>query len=366
MASLPHFKLMIPGPGAIDDDIIDVMGRPIAAHYGPDWARLYWETVRLMQQVFVTNADVLFLFSSGQGAIEAAIGSLFAPGEQVIIVHNGFFGQRLLMLTEALGLQAVLVTADWGQPIEPTAVRETLIANPRIKGLLAVHHDTSTGLLNPIQDFGKLAREFDIPFVVDAVASAGGDPLYVDDWGIDICVTAGNKALGAPVGLAALSVSDRAWAIMDSKQKTAVGWYLNLKTWRSAMQEQGDWHPTPVTLSSHNLEALHLALTKIGDEGLGNRWRRFKETADWFRAAMKERGFTFLVEGERASSVITAVYYPENINKETFVADLRDQYQIQISTGIADLSDQIFRIGHLGSAEENIKAFLAALDDYLS
>ncbi len=356
---------MIPGPGEIDDDIMSVMGRPIAAHYGPDFAKLYWETIGLMQRVFGTTADTLFLFSSGQGAVEAAIGSLFAPDEQVLIINNGFFGERLQLLAQALGLRAVPVTAEWGHAVSQPAIRETLTANPDIKGILAVHHETSTGMLNPVQDFGTTAREFDLPLVVDAVASVGGDPLCVDDWGIDICVTAGNKCLGAPVGLAALSVSDRAWAIMDQKPKTAAGWYLNLKTWRSATDEQRNWHPTPVTISSQTLEALHLALTKLCDEGLENRWRRYKETAEWFRSAMKQRGFTFFVKGEEASSVISVLNCPAKVDSAHFVTTLRDEHQIQISYGIGYLRNQIFRVGHLGNARENIKAFLAAVDAYL-
>jgi alanine-glyoxylate transaminase/serine-glyoxylate transaminase/serine-pyruvate transaminase len=366
MANLPDYKLMIPGPAELDDEVVAVMGQQIHAHYGPAWVQLYRETIAFMQQAFGTTADVLFLLSSGSGAMEAAVGSLFAPGEQVLIVSNGFFGERLTTITQALEIEVVLATADWGQPINPQKVREMLVQNPDIKGVLAVHHETSTGILNPIQALGDLAREFDVPLVVDAIASLGGDPLLVDEWGIDICVTAGNKCLGAPVGFAPIAVSTRAWQIMDSKVKTAVGWYLNLKTWRKYMQEWGDWHPTPVTVGSHNLQALHVALRKLHEEGLENRWRRYKETAEWFRAAMKERGFTLLVEGEQASSVITAVNRLPNMDVTEFITYLREQHNIQISGGLGELSGQIMRIGHMGHAQENIVAFLAAADNFIA
>ena len=365
MANLPDYKLMIPGPAEMDDEVIAVMGQQISAHYGPAWVELYRETIALMQQAFGTTADVLLLLSSGSGAMEAAVGSLFAPGEQVLIVNNGFFGQRLTTITQAVGIEVVLATADWGQAINPQKVREILAQNPEIKGILAVHHETSTGILNPIQALGEIAREFDVPLVVDAIASLGGDPLLVDEWGIDICVTAGNKCLGAPVGFAPVAVSDRACEIMDGKAKTAAGWYLNLKTWRRYMREWGDWHPTPVTVGSHNLQALYVALTKLHEEGLENRWRRYRETAGWFRAAMKERGFTLLVEGEQASSVITAVNRLPGMDITDFMNYLRDQHHIQISGGLGELSGQIMRIGHMGHARENIVAFLAAVDKFL-
>lgn len=366
MANLPDYRLMIPGPAEMDDEVVAVMGQQIHAHYGPDWVQLYRETIELMQQAFATTADVLFLLSSGSGAMEAAVGSLFTPGERVLIVSNGFFGQRLTTITQALDIEVILATAPWGQAINPQEVRAILERNPDIKGILAVHHETSTGILNPIQALGDLAQDFDIPLVVDAIASLAGDPLLVDTWGIDICVTAGNKCLGAPVGFAPMAVSDRAWQIMDSKAKTAVGWYLNLKTWRKYMQEWGHWHPTPVTVGSHNLQALHVALTKLNQEGLENRWQRYRETAAWFRAAMKERGFTLLVEGEQASSVITAVNGLPGMDIAAFITYLRDQHHIQISGGLGELSGQIMRIGHMGHAHDNIVAFLAAVDAYLA
>jgi alanine-glyoxylate transaminase/serine-glyoxylate transaminase/serine-pyruvate transaminase len=338
------------------------MGRPIAAHYGPDWAKLYRETATMMQYAFGTTGDVLFLFCSGGGAVEAAIGSLFAPGEEVLIVNNGFFGQRLMMIAEALGLVGVPVTAAWGRPVDLTAVRQTLTNNKAIKGILSVHHDTGTGRLNPVAELGAIAREFDIPLMVDAVASTGGDPLLVDEWGIDVCVTAGNKCLGAPVGLAPIAVSPRAWAVMEQKEKTAVGWYLNLRTWRKAVQEGGDWHPSPVTVSSHTMLGLHVALHKLCEEGLEERWRRYKETAEWFRGAIKERGWELFVEGNDASSVITAVQCPADINAVDFINTLREEYQIQISNGLGELRDKVLRIGHMGDARNNIIALLAALD----
>ena len=365
MANLPDYRLMIPGPAELDDEVIAVMGQQIHAHYGPDWVALYRETIALMQQALGTTADVLLLLCSGSGAMEAAVGSLFAPGEQVLIVNNGFFGQRLTIITQAVGIEVVPAPADWGQAINPQEVRELLVQYPDIKGILAVHHETSTGILNPIQALGEIAREFDVPLVVDAIASLGGDPLLMDEWGVDVCVTAGNKCLGAPVGFAPVAVSDRACKVMDGKAKTAAGWYLNLKTWRRYMREWGEWHPTPVTVGSHNLQALHVALMKLHEEGMVNRWRRYRETAEWFRAAMKERGFGLLVEGEQASSVITAVKRLPGMDVSEFITYLRDEHQIQISGGLGELSGQIMRIGHMGQARENIAAFLTAVDKFL-
>ena len=365
MVHLPEYILMIPGPAGMDDDIVSVMGRPIAAHYGPDWAALFQETTEMMKKVFVTeSADLVFLSCSGGGAVEAAVASLFSPGERILVVNNGLFGDRFIMLAETLGLRALSVVGAWGQPIDPQLVREALVNQPDIKGILTVHHETSTGVLNPIEAIGALGREFDVPVIVDAVASLGGDPFYMDAWGIDICVTAANKCIAAPVGVAPVAVSQRACKIMDSKEKTAAGWYLNLKTWRTAIQRDGGWHPTPVTVSSQNFQALNVALHKLLEEGLENRWRHYRQTADRFRAAMKERDFELMVEGDKASSAITAVKRLPNMDVAHFVTFLREQFQIQISTGLGHLRHDTFRVGHIGTASEYIVPFLQAVDTY--
>ena len=365
MVSLSDYRLMIPGPAGMDDEIVGVMGRPIAAHYGPDWAALFHETADLMKQTFVTKtADLVFLFCSGGGAVEASIASLFAPGEKVLVVNNGLFGDRFVMFAETLGLQHVSVKAEWGEPIDPEVVREALVTHPDIKGILAVQHETSTGVLNPIQAIGVLGQEFDVPVVVDAVASLAGDPFYMDEWGIDVCVTAANKCIAAPVGIAPVAISQRACAIMDSKEKTAAGWYLNLKTWRHAVKRDGGWHPTPVTMSSQNFQALNVALHKLLEEGLEERWRRYRATAAWFRAAMKEREFELVVEGDNASSAITAVRRLPDMDVAHFVNFLREQFQIQISGGLGKLHNETFRVGHIGTAVQHIVPFLQAVDAY--
>jgi alanine-glyoxylate transaminase/serine-glyoxylate transaminase/serine-pyruvate transaminase len=358
---------MIPGPVEMDDDLMAVMGRQTAAHYGPGWVNLYRETVDLMQQAFVTTeAEVLFLFSSGTGGLEAAIGSLFARGERVLIVNNGFFGQRLANITQALGIGVVMVTAVWGQPINPQAVRDALNKNPDVQGILVVHHETSTGVLNPIQELGAVAREFDVSFVVDAIASLGGDRLLMDEWGIDICITATNKCLAGPVGLSPIAIHPRAWAVMDGKARTAAGWYLNLKTWRKYVREWGDWHPSPVTMSSQSMTALNLALTKLLAEGMAQRWACFAETAAHFRQAMKERGFRPFVEGEHVSSVITAVNRLPDMDITHFIQYLAEHHHIQISGGLGELHKQVFRVGHMGKARDNMGAFLQGVDAYLA
>lgn len=341
---------MIPGPVEVDESVLAEMGAPVAVHYGPEWTAFYKDTVGLMQQVFRTEGDVFLLVSSGTGGIEAAISSLLAPGEAVLVVVNGFFGERLATIAHLRGLEVVTVSSPWGEPIAPEAVRAVLDKDDGIAGLIAVHHETSTGVLNPLAALGALARQFDVPFIVDAVSSLGGEELAMDDWGIDICVTASQKCLEAPPGLAPVAVSQRAWEVMDRKGDSPAGFYLNLRIWRQYAEEWGDWHPFPVTMATSNVRALRAALDSLLAEGLTQRIVRYRDTAQFLRAGLRELGFSLFVDGEAASSTITAVRRLPGMNVADLVTFLRDKRGIRIAGGLGTLKDEIFRVGHMGRA----------------
>lgn len=360
-------KLMIPGPVEVDDDVLGAMGAPVAVHYGPKGTALYNETTSQLKQVFRTEGDVFILVSSGSGGVEAAVASLFAPGELVAIVVNGFFGERLASIAELRGLQVVRVVAPWGEPVDPAQVRTTLSQHRQIAGLLAVSVETSTGVLNPLQSLGALAQEFNVPFAVDAVSSLGGEELAMDEWGIDVCVTASQKCLEAPPGLAPVAVSRRAWEIMDRKDNPYVGWYLNLKIWRQYAQEWGAWHPFPITMATSNVRALHVSLGKLLAEGLERRIARYHQAAQFFRAGLGPLGFSLFVEGAAATSVLTAVRRLPGLNVAELVTFLNDRYNIHIAGGLGATRGEIFRVGHMGQAcsPESISLLLEALNEFL-
>lgn len=360
-------KLMIPGPVGVDDDVLEVMGAPVAVHYGAEWTALYNETTSRLKQVFRTSGDVFILVSSGSGGIEAAVASLFSPGELVAIVVNGFFGERLASIAQLRGLQVVRVVAAWGEPVDPAQVRAALSQDRKIAGLLAVSVETSTGVLNPVERLGALAREYDVPFVVDAVSSLGGEELAMDEWGIDVCVTASQKCLEAPPGLAPVAVSRRAWAIMDRKDNPYAGWYLNLKIWRQYVQEWGSWHPSPITMATSNVRALHVSVGKLLAEGLERRIEHYQEAAQFFRAGLGPLGFSLFVEGASATSVITAVRRLPGLNVAELVSFLHDRYNIHIAGGLGATRGEIFRVGHMGRAgsHESISLLLEGIRDFL-
>jgi alanine-glyoxylate transaminase/serine-glyoxylate transaminase/serine-pyruvate transaminase len=280
---------------------------------------------------------------------------------------NGFFGQRLATIARYRGIETVTVTAPWGQPISPDDVRAALAKHSSIAGLIVVHHETSTGVLNPVSDLGALAQEFDVPFIVDAVSSLGGEDLAMDDWGIDICVTASQKCLEAPPGLAPVAVSRHAWAVMDRKGHFPAGWYLNLRVWRQYVEDWGDWHPFPVTMATNNVLALRAALDRLEAEGLDRRIARYRDAAPFLRAGLRDLGSQLFVNGEVASSTITAVRRRPGMDVAQLITFLQEKHGIRIAGGLGETRGEIFRVGHMGKAasREYVSLLLEALADYL-
>lgn len=348
--SLRYPRLMIPGPVDVQESVLLAMANGVMPHYGTDWTSLYNETTLALRSVFHTDGDVFLLSGSGMCGLDAAVNSLFSPGEKVLVVNNGFFGGRLLELARAHNLKSVEAVSEWGEPIDPQTVEKLLAEDKTISGMIAVHHETSTGVLNPIQSLGNLARQFGIPLVIDAVSSLGGESLQMDDWGIDICAAASNKCLESVPGVSLVAVSRNGWKVMQGKQNAAPGWYLNLHLWKKYLAEWGNWHPAPVTVATPAIIALNAALEELFKEGLENRIARYKEIALYFRKAIEEMGFQLFVKNEVASSCLSAVCRLANQDVSPMITYLLDEKNIQIAGGLGLTKGEIFRVGHMGKA----------------
>lgn len=365
--SLRYPKLMIPGPVDVQDSVISAMATRVMPHYGADWTRLYTETTQILKTIFHTDGDVFLLVGSGTCGLDAAINSMFASGDKVLIINNGFFGDRLIQLASAHNLRSIEAVADWGKPIDPRVVAQLLNQDPSIAGMIAVHHETSTGILNPIRELASLAHQHAIPFVVDAVSSLGGEELKMDEWGIDICVAASNKSLESVPGVAPVAVGRDAWKYMEKKQFAAPGWYLNLRLWKQYLEEWGNWHPSPVTMATSTVIALNAALEELVKEGLENRIARYKETARYFRQSIGELGFQLFVEGPQASSCISSISRLPNLDVHSLVTFLLEEKNIQIAGGLGRTKGEIFRVGHMGkaSSRDYVDELLEAIQEFM-
>ncbi len=257
-----HLKLFTPGPGDVDEDVLASMATPVIRHYGPEWLEIYHETQGFLKQVFKTTNEIYFVPGAASALMDMAIGSLLATGEKIIVGDNGFFGERLALIARGYGLQTITLNAPAGKPLDPDGLHHLLKQHPDAKVVALVHHETGTTVMNPLRELAGMASKAGKAVVVDAVSSLGGTDVRTDEWGIDICVTTPNKCLEALPGIGFISVSPRAWELVDSHPQVNHGWYLNLKTWRQYATEWGSWHPTPVTLPTNVILALHTSLAE--------------------------------------------------------------------------------------------------------
>ena len=359
-------KLMIPGPVDITEAVRDAMAVPSRPHYGEDWLQLYGETQALARKVFGTQNDLFVMPGPGTMALEAALGSALEPGSKVLVPSNGFFADRLCSLLDGLALVPVCVEAPMGRPVLADAVEDALETQSEVKAMAVVHHETSTGVLNPLRDLARVARDHGLLVVVDAVSSLGGVPLPVDEWDIDFCVTVANKALETPPGVALLSVSERGWDYIDART-TSRGWYLDLKTWHWYAEHWGDWHPTPVTMPTSNINALHHSLCVLLEEGLSARYRAYEGASQAVRNGLEALGFAMLTEARYASPLTTAFKMRPGVDADALKTALQRDYDVMVSGGIGSLKGEILRVGHLGQARRRdyVLSFLWSVEDYL-
>jgi alanine-glyoxylate transaminase/serine-glyoxylate transaminase/serine-pyruvate transaminase len=330
--------------------------------------RIYNQVVEYLRKLYGTRNEMVLITGSGSAGMDAALGSLMRTGEKVLVPNNGFFAHRLAAVAQSYGLNVRTVEVPLGQPLEPEAIRRRLKAEPDIQALALVHLETSTGVLNPLQEIAAVASDFGVPIIVDAVSSLGGVPLLVDEWGIDVCFTVPNKCLAAPAGVVLLSVSQRAWDQIDRKGGRAHGWYLNLRTWRDHAINWASWHyPYPTTLPTSVIVALLASLRRILDIGLDAYYDQHIQAAQTVRARLEQLGFEFFAAEVHASPLITAVCGLPGMDIDDMRRYLVKDWGIMVAGGLEELQGQIFRVSHMGKAasSEYSERFLNGVEAYL-
>ena len=362
---MKRFQLALPGPTEYDPLVLNELVRPNLPHYGEEWLPIYEDIITKLQQVYQTNNQVIVMPSSGSGAIDAVFTSL--GDKRGLILANGTFGQRLLSISSRHLREATVIEAEPGRPFDIDQVESTLKHN-KFDLLAVVHGETSTGMLNHIDLLSELCRKNSILFIVDAVSTLGGVPLNIDEQAIDFCISASQKALGSPPGLAMISISESGWKSM-LPEESIKSWYLNLRTWQRYCEDWGDWHPYPVTLPVHLLFALRKALELIIQEGLTARWRLHQSTAVSVQQQLEQIGIMNLVaEPQYRLPTVTAATLPNELSSQLLQQYLKNNYGILIAGGVGPLRDNIFRIGHMGYSARPwlVNRVVSAVKDFLS
>lgn len=358
--------VLVPGPVPVSPEVLAAMGRPVPVHYGPSFVPFYNGLVERLKQVFGTRSPVYPMGGSGTAGVDAALGTLLGVEKHAAVVVNGSFGERLLAIARSYDPEALEIGVEWGKGADPAAVGAFLETH-RVDVLAVVQSETSTGVLNPIQELAVVARERGVALMVDGVGSVGGAPLCLDDWGIAGCATASQKCLEAPPGLGLVALSEDGWKLADSLKRPAPGFYLNLRTWRKWAQESPDWHPYPVTVATNNLMALDQSLQRVLEEGLEARYGRHRRVMAYLRSALRALDFRLLADDEVASPTVTVAFPPEGIDAAKLMTTLRQEYGMIVGGGLGQLSGKVIRVGHLGpSANEfMMNRVLAAIEAVL-
>ena len=349
-------QLRIPGPTPCPPEALEAMSRQMIPHRGTEFAQLLNSITAKLKQVFQTTGDILLLTASGTGGLEAAIVNTLSPGDKVLSVSNGVFGDRFAAIAEQYGAQVKRLTFEWGQPVDPDAVREALASDTDIKAVLVTHNETSTGITNDLKCISSVVKGLDRLLIVDAISSLSSIDLPVDEWSCDVVVAGSQKGWMIPPGLTMLSVSKEAWNAHAQAKMPRFYWDFT-KAWDYLQKGQTPWTPA-VSLCF----ALDVTLDSILQEGLANVIARHARIGQMTRTGVKSLDLPLFAEESHASNTVTAVGARDRLSIPKLIQILRDEHNVNLAGGQQRLSGKIFRIGHLGLvSEDDIKTVLQAL-----
>lgn len=337
--------IMLPGPTNVPPRVMRAMLKPLIGHRGPEFKQLHAEVLKKTKNVFETKGDLFILTSSGTGATECALQNITDDGDKIIVTVNGFFSERLSEAIGAYGGQPVTINSEWGRAPKIEDFRRTLKANPDAKALAVVYNETSTGVtIRCIEELSELCADQDILLMVDAISILGGDKLPVDEWKVDLCVTASQKCLMCPPGLSFISMSEKARSMIESK-KSRRSYYFDLRMWKK-YQEEGY---TPFTPSVPLFYALSEACDMILEEGLARRYERHRICAQAVYESMESMGLGLLAEDEARSNTVAAIESPPGVDEGKVRELIRTKYGIGLGGSLGQLKGKMFRVGVMGN-----------------
>jgi len=333
--------LLAPGPTPVPPEALAASAAPIIHHRGPDFRELMLRTLSRLQEVCRTQNDVLLFTASGSGAFESAIVNLLSPGDRILVVTAGAFGDRWCKMGAAFGADVHELRYSWGETPQPDDLRSRL-AETGAEVVVLVHSETSTGVVADVQALAAVAREADATVVVDAVSSLGAVPLETDAWGIDVVVAGSQKALMTPPGLSLTTVSAAAWE--RSRSATMPRYYFDWKAMQAALAAGS----TPFTPAVSIVAALDVSLGLILDEGVDLAFARHAALGRACREGAKAMGLELFSPDEERSAVVTAILTPDGVDAKALVLELRDRFGITVAGAHGELGSRMFRIGHIG------------------
>jgi aspartate aminotransferase-like enzyme len=351
--------ILAPGPTPVPPEVLLAQGGPLVYHRGPGFGNLMRDVTARLKELYRTgSADVLLMTSSGTGGLESAIQNVFSPGDEVLVPLAGFFSERWRALATAMGLTVRTLEQEWGSRVDPARFAEALTEHP-VKAVLLTHSETSTGVIQPIEELAHTANDAGAMVVVDVVSSLGAVPFELDAWGIDVAVGGSQKALSATPGIAFVAISDRAWVAHATA--TCPRFYFDWSTYRRFAELPDPENPWTPAISV--MQGLHAALELYFQDGVEAAHERHEMLSRAVKEGVKALGLDLFGEGLDRNWTVTAIRAPEGIDADTISDRIRADFGCVLAPGQGPLKGRVFRIGHFGYVSElDIVRGLAALE----
>jgi alanine-glyoxylate transaminase/serine-glyoxylate transaminase/serine-pyruvate transaminase len=357
--------LMGPGPSDIQPRVLKAMATPMIGHLDPQFIKIMDGLKTMLRQLFRTENDLTFPVSAtGSAGMETCFTNLLEPGDEALVCVNGVFGNRMSDIVERCGAKLTRVDTPWATPIDPAQVKQALEkCTPKVVAI--VHAETSTGVLQPLEQISKIVHDAGSLFLVDCVTSLGGTDVRIDDWGIDAAYSGTQKCISAPPGLSPVSFSPRAVQTMESRKTKPQSWYLDLsmvrKYWSGAKRTYH--HTAPITM----VYALYEALRIVLEEGLEARFARHQKNHELLRDGLEELGFEFIVAPEYRLPMLNAVKLPAGLDDAATRSRLLNEYNIEVGGGLGDFAGKLWRIGLMGHSctKNHVNMLLSSLREIM-
>ena len=349
-------QLRIPGPTPCPEEVLQAMTKQMVNHRGPEFAKMVKDVTDNMKTLFQTKNDIFILTGSGTGGLEAAVVNSLSPGDKVLSVSIGVFGDRFSAIAKQFGADVTDLKFEWGKAADIDEILRALEADPSIKAVLVTHNETSTGVTNDLEAICKVIKEFDKLIIVDAVSSLGSINLPIDDWKCDVVVTGSQKGWMVPPGLAMVSLSEAAWKANAEAKMPRFYWdFGKAKNYL----EKGQ---TPWTPGMSVIFGMAISLDMMVKEGLQNIVARHMKIGQKTRDSVKALGLPLFADEKYASNTVTAVAAADGLDIPKLNKIMREEYDIVLGGGQLSMAGKIFRIGHLGwVTEKDIDVVIDAL-----
>ncbi len=353
--------LMIPGPTPVPESVLLSMARHPIGHRTKDFSAVIEDMTEKLRWLHQTEGEVLTLTTSGTGAMEAAIVSALSPGDKVLVLVNGKFGNRWTKMAKAFQCDVTVLSEEWGRALDPAKVKEALAKPGTYKAVVITHSETSTAVINNLETIAGYIQQHGALSIVDAVTSLGATPVPMDDWGLDFVTSASQKGYMMPPGLGFVGVSAKGWEAVE--KSTMPRFFFDLLKYRKAMKDAS----TPFTPAINLIYAVQTALGLMQQEGLENIFARHHRHKEALRAGTKALGLgTYVADGKAAAPAVTAIVPPEGVSADQMRDIIKKRYDIAVAGGQDQLKDKIFRVGHLGFvSDRDVLTVLAAMEGAL-